>query len=70
MACGAFVKPLRDLLFKLVDSQLPAALEKVHRMFPFTIFLLMPTTGCCAWPIIMDSGSIIVQYIATLVSPH
>ncbi len=29
LACGHFVKPLRSLLFKLVDSQLPPALDKV-----------------------------------------
>ena len=28
-ACGVFVQPLRNLLFKLVDSQLPDALDKV-----------------------------------------
>ena len=29
MACGPFIKPLRHLLFKMVDSQLPPALDKV-----------------------------------------
>ncbi len=29
MACGPVVKPLRNLLFKLVDSQLPPALDEV-----------------------------------------
>lgn len=29
MACGNQVKPLRNLLFKLVDSHLPPALDQV-----------------------------------------
>ncbi len=30
MACGRQVKPLRNLLFKFIDSQLPTALDKVQ----------------------------------------
>ena len=32
MACGTQVKPLRNLLFKLVDSQLPPSLDQVRNM--------------------------------------
>lgn len=32
MACGSQVKPLRHLLFKLVDSQLPPALDQVNTL--------------------------------------
>ena len=33
MACGNQVKPLRNLLFKLVDSHLPPALDQVSTQY-------------------------------------
>ena len=35
MACGHQVKPLRNLLFNFIDSQLPPSLDKVYALFSY-----------------------------------
>ena len=54
MACGSQVKPLRTLLFKLIDSQVPPALDQVGVMpaplllsLPL-LFLLFPVFSSCS----------------------
>ena len=67
MACGSQVKPLRTLLFKLIDSQVPPALDQV-RVMSFSLLLFLPLLFLLSWTLSFPSCSSVHSQLQVVIA--